>query len=89
MSRRRTLDNFQVVGADESSVGEIYQEAVRTKEVSSQNALSNVGDDETPGIILKPQLKFDVASAKRFDEGAVGGNEGLVVWPSGFCKAWR
>ena len=28
--RRRTLDNFQVVGADESSVSEVYKEAVGT-----------------------------------------------------------
>ena len=80
VSRRRTLDNFQVVCADESSVGEIYEEAVRTEEISSQNALRDVGDNETPGICLKPQLKFDVAGAKRFDGGAVGGDERLVAW---------
>ena len=50
--RLGTFDCLHIVGADESFVGEVYKEAMRSEEISSQYALCDFGDNETPGILL-------------------------------------
>ena len=52
MKRPGTFDYFQIVCANEAFVGEIYQQAVRLEKISSDNRLSDFGDNKASGILL-------------------------------------
>ena len=53
-----TSNCLEIVGADESFICEVHKEAVGAKEVSADNRLSNVSNDETPREFLEAKEQY-------------------------------